>query len=191
MMMKTLTALALIAAASAAGAGQPYEPQMRAFLNDHLKKWIEDPAIVQAIEAQNARTASYSQAKIDELDKSWQAQIGEAEMPLVTPVIQNPAADFLRQQVKAAGGSILEAFVMDAKGLNVAASAPTSDYWQGDEAKWQMTFLKGPDAIDIGEVNFDESTQAYEAQISTTIVDPATGKPIGAITVGLNVDALQ
>lgn len=79
---------------------------------------------------------------------------------------------------------------MDNKGLNVAQSDITSDFWQGDEAKWQNTFLKGPGAFDIGEVEEDESTQMFQSQISYTVTDPATGNAIGAITVGVNVDAL-
>lgn len=189
--MKKTLALALFCAASAAQAGNDYEPQMRAYLQSSLSKWIEDPVLVEAIKAQNAKTADYSQEKIDALDKAWMAEVGKPDMPTVTPVISNHASDFLRKQLASSGGVIAEAFVMDDKGLNVAASAPTSDYWQGDEAKWKNTFLKGAGAVDIGKVDFDESSQTYEAQLSATIVDPTTNQPIGAITVGLNVEALK
>jgi hypothetical protein len=39
-------------------------------------------------------------------------------------------------------------------------------------------------------VEQDESTQKFEVQTSMTVVDPATGKAIGAITVGLDADKL-
>ena len=42
-----------------------------------------------------------------------------------------------------------------------------------------------------GEVAFDESSQAYQAQVSFTISDPKTGRPIGAMTVGLNAELLM
>jgi hypothetical protein len=42
---------------------------------------------------------------------------------------------------------ITEMFVMDAKGLNVGQSDVTSDYWQGDEAKWQKTYGAGPGVV--------------------------------------------
>jgi hypothetical protein len=80
---------------------------------------------------------------------------------------------------------------MDARGLNVAASTPTSDYWQGDEAKFTDTYSQGPGAIHVGDVEFDESTQSYQGQVSIVVVDPDTGNPIGAITVGLNAEALM
>ena len=86
---------------------------------------------------------------------------------------------------------ITEIFVMDARGLNVAQSDVTSDYWQGDEAKWQDTFSKGPGAVHISEVEEDESTQTFQSQVSMSVTDPADGSVIGAITVGVNVEMLN
>ena len=78
---------------------------------------------------------------------------------------------------------------MDNKGLNVGQSDMTSDYMQGDEAKWQKTFSQGAGVMFIDEVEFDESSKAFQSQASVTIVDES-GKPIGAITVGVNVEKL-
>jgi hypothetical protein len=79
---------------------------------------------------------------------------------------------------------------MDAKGLNVGQSDVTSDYWQGDEAKWQKTYGAGSGVVFVDGVEEDESTQALQSQASVTISDPETGEPIGAITVGINLDML-
>ena len=79
---------------------------------------------------------------------------------------------------------------MDNHGLNVAQSVETSDYWQGDEAKWQKTYGNGSGDIHISEVEFDESTGSYQSQVSMPIKDPATGELIGAITFGINVQSL-
>jgi len=61
---------------------------------------------------------------------------------------------------------------------------------QGDEAKWQKTYQAGPDAVFIDEVEFDDSTQSFQTQLSATVVDPATGEAIDAITIGVNVEKL-
>ena len=87
-------------------------------------------------------------------------------------------------------GLITEIFVMDDKGLNVGQSDVTSDYWQGDEAKWQKTYQVGPDAIHISDVEQDESTQRFQSQLSLPVVDPDTKKPIGAVTIGIDVENL-
>lgn len=72
---------------------------------------------------------------------------------------------------------------MEAQRLNVAVSYTTSDYWQGDEAKHEDTYGIGPDAVHYSEIELDESRQRYQGQISVTLVDPATGEPIGAVTI--------
>jgi hypothetical protein len=88
------------------------------------------------------------------------------------------------------GGLFTEIFAMDAKGLNAAQSVVTSDYWQGDEAKFSESFGIGPDAVHLGEIEQDESTQTFQSQVSITITDPATGAPIGAITAGIDLASL-
>ena len=103
--------------------------------------------------------------------------------------MNNAASEHLRTHVAEAGGRITEVFVMDARGLNVASSAITSDYWQGDEAKWIDTYMKGADAIHVSEVEFDESAQTYQMQVSMSVTDPASGAVIGAVTFGLDAQA--
>lgn len=164
---------------------------MEAFLTENISTWATDPTLLAAIEAQNLETAGYDQAKIDEMDQLWQAFYGIDDAEIIANVIGTPAADFLRRQVAASGGAITEAFIMDARGLNVAASAATSDYWQGDEAKFQQTYMVGNTAVHFGDVELDESTKQAQAQVSMTIVNAGTGAAVGALTVGINLDALM
>ena len=164
---------------------------MEAFLTENIATWATDPTLLAAIEAQNLETAGYDQSKIDELDQLWRAFYGINDAEVIANVINTPAADFLRSQVEASGGAITEAFIMDARGLNVAASVATSDYWQGDEAKFQETYLVGSTAVHFGEVELDESTKQPQAQVSMTIVNEGTGTAVGALTVGINLDALM
>ena len=49
------------------------------------------------------------------------------------------------------------------------------------------------ECIDINlfdEIEFDESTQSYLAQVSVTLSDPSSGAPIGAMTIGLDAESL-
>ncbi|RDC71143.1 hypothetical protein DLJ49_15850 [Rhodovulum sp. 12E13] len=190
--MKPL-ALAAATAAFLAGAAQAndYAPAMQAFLDAQVRSWAQDPVLVSAIAAQNARTGGLAQSEIDALDQAWQSEVGSGATPTIDPVMQNAAADFLRARVSESGGMITEVFAFDARGLNVAASDVTSDYWQGDEEKYSETYPVGADAVHFGEVEFDDSTQTFQGQISLTITDPATGEAIGAMTVGVNAEALM
>ncbi len=176
--------------ASAAWAAEPHVAPMTDFANSTVKQWIANDTVINAIKAQNAKHAGLSQADIDNMDKDWRAQTDAGSKPMIDAVLGNALSGFLRQQKDSAGGLVTEVFVMDNRGLNVGQSDVTSDYWQGDEAKWQKTYTAGPDAIFIDEVEMDESTQTFQSQLSMSIVDPATGEVIGAITVGINVDAI-
>lgn len=168
-----------------------FKPAMEGFYESEVRGWASDPVLVEAITTQNAVTGGYSDAEIDALDQAWRSEVGAAASPTISPVLENAAADFLRGRVAASGGRITEVFVMDARGLNVAASHVTSDYWQGDEAKHSETYGAGAGAVHFSEIELDESTQRYQGQISLTIVDPATGAPVGAMTIGVDAEALM
>ncbi|WGV16225.1 hypothetical protein [Fuscovulum ytuae] len=180
--------LAFFATASVAS---EYDAAMKDYLDGSIRAWANDPVLVQAITAANAERAGLDQAKIDEMDTAWRAEVGQADTPTMTPVMTNAAADFLRGQVDASGGKITEVFITDNVGLNVAASSPTSDMWQGDEEKFTDVFPKGAEGVLFGEIELDESTQTYQGQISISITDPATSEVIGTMTIGVNAEALM
>ena len=190
-MYKSLTPVAALFALSVAAQANDFAPAMQSYLDDEIREWAMSDQIVAAINAQNAMTSGYDQSTIDQLDQKWRAEVGAADTPTITPVLEGAAAEYLREQVAAAGGRITEVFIMDAQGLNVAASSVTSDYWQGDEAKFSETYGNGADAVHLGDIEFDESTETYQGQISLTIVDPATGQAIGAMTVGVDAESLM
>ncbi|MEM7508555.1 MAG: PDC sensor domain-containing protein [Pseudomonadota bacterium] len=191
-MRKILLASAFIATSALHPAhASDYDDALRDVLQSDLASFLADPMLVAAIREQNATTGAYDDGKINALDQQWRGEVGDADAPLITSVLDRSASQMLKLARDEAGGLITEIFVMDAKGLNVAASDITSDYWQGDEAKWQQTYAIGPDAVHISDVELDESTQEYQAQISVSVADPDTGQPIGAATIGVNVGLLE
>ena len=175
---------------STPGQEDVYRVPLAAYAENELKKWLTNPELIQAIKDQNAKHASLSQDDIDGLDLEWRAERKAGGGELITDLLSRPSSEWLRQQSAATAGFVTEVFVMDNRGLNVAQSVETSDYWQGDEGKWQNTFGDGSGNMDISEVEFDDSTQFYQSQASLPIYDPATGQMIGAITFGINVQRL-
>jgi hypothetical protein len=164
--------------------------EVEAYVKANLVSWLNDKIVIAAVKAQNAKHASLAQADIEKLDKDWRAQVDAAQKPLIDSVLKSELSAFLSKKKDESKGVITEVFVMDDKGLNVGQSDITSDYWQGDEAKWQKTFKVGPDAIFLDKIEKDESTQALQMQVSISIKDEA-GKVIGAATFGINVDELS
>ena len=78
---------------------------------------------------------------------------------------------------------------MDNKGLNAGQSAITSDYWQGDEAKFQKTFPLGPTAIFIDKPEVNGETGTENVQINMSITDGI--EAVGTVTVEVNLTELR
>ena len=158
------------------------------YVEANVSPWLAEPAILNAIIAQYAAHATLNQADIQNLDARWRAELSSGKRPLIDAILSNPLSLYLKGQQRAAEGMITEIFVMDNRGLNVGQSDITTDYWQGDEAKWLKSF--GAGLLHVEEAQRDESTQLMQSQASLPIRDPETGTIIGAITVGVNLDAL-
>ncbi|KQB97373.1 hypothetical protein AL073_09420 [Loktanella sp. 1ANDIMAR09] len=168
-----------------------YRVPLEAYAREELSKWLTNQDLIAALKAQNAQHDGLSEDDILVLDQQWRAEASAGNGPLVDKLLTSPVSSWLLEQQDATAGFVTEVFVMDNKGLNVAQSVVTSDYWQGDEAKWQETYSVGPDALHISEVEFDDSTGFYQSQGSMSITDPETGEVIGAVTFGINVQSLM
>lgn len=166
------------------------EASARAFLEETVADWMADSMVVDAIKAQNAAHADLDAAAIDVLDQAWIAEADNGGGALFQEMIARDTSVFLIESQDSVGGEIVEMWIMDNHGLNVAQTALTGDYNQGDEDKWLMTYPMGPGAVHVEEVEFDEHVQAYVVKASMTVVDPATGEAIGAVTVGINAEFL-
>ncbi|MGQ9370193.1 hypothetical protein [Azospirillum sp. ST 5-10] len=151
---------------------------------------VTKPVVLIALRAQNERHAALDQATIDALDARWRQEAKAAEQPLIAQLMGSPLSNYLIKVKAESNGLITEAFVIDNRGLNVGQSSVTSDYWQGDEAKFQKTFLAGPDAVNHGDVEVSGETGTRRQQVDFTIVDPDTGRPVGAATFEVDLDEL-
>ncbi|CDZ60633.1 Putative uncharacterized domain protein [Neorhizobium galegae bv. orientalis] len=170
-------------------AEEAYVAPVTEYVTGKVKPWLTDAVIISAIKAQNATNAKLSDADILALDKKWRAEVDGSNRATIDSVLNNALSKLLVEKKEKSEGAITEIFIMDAKGLNVGQSDITSDYWQGDEAKFKKSFGAGKNALFVDEVEKDESSQTLQSQASVTISDES-GTPIGAVTIGINVDSL-
>lgn len=166
-----------------------HEAAVRAQL-DGINAWLSNSVVIDGIKEQNDRHAGLTQNDIDRLDKQWRAETKAVYQPLIGAILAKPLSEYLTKVKAESQGLYSEIFVMDNRGLNVGQSDATSDYWQGDEVKWQNTYLVGAGTVFIDEIEHDESAQTFQSQVSLSIIDPATNDVIGAVTVGLDVERL-
>ena len=137
-----------------------------------------DSSIHSAVSASNAKFEPPD--LIGRRDAAW---IANPHDPLRQTIVQAPCSGKVREMVKD-DPIVVEAFVMNDRGTLVCSTVETSDYWQGDEAKWQRTFVDGKDPF-VEEPAFDASSGTYAIQMSVPIVE--AGKRIGAVTLTLKL----
>ncbi len=170
--------------AGLAFAGEKAPQKVVDLAHSKLVKLGEDPVIVAAVKAENAKGKTLDQIKAK--DKEWKGHAGIADY--MKAIMESEAGKHIRK-IQEGAEFYAEIFLMDNQGANVAMTDKTSDYWQGDEAKFKKSFNGGAGAVFVDEVEFDDSTQAYLVQVSVPVKDG--GKVIGAITFGVDVDKIQ
>ncbi len=188
--MKKLIALLMVTGmvlglfGGAAYSGEKAPKKVMELADTVLADLGRDPVIVKAVKEENAKAKTLDQIKA--LDEKWQAFAGIADY--MKAMMDSPCGRRLAEVQKTAP-YYAEIFVMDNQGANVAMTDKTSDYWQGDEAKFKKSFADGIGSVFVDEVKFDNSTQNYLVQVSVPVRDGE--KVIGAITFGINVDKIE
>ena len=143
-----------------------------------LQRHAAHPTIVSAVREQNAKDISLDDIKM--IDKDW---IDGMQSKLATKLQNNSAGTYLRNGVVLKNHVFTEAFLCDKRGAVVGEYPKTSDYWQGDEAKFTECYNMCDGKVFIGQLDFDESTQAYSVQISVPVKD--NEKTIGVLVLGI------
>ncbi|HJT13189.1 MAG TPA: hypothetical protein VJ790_11280 [Dongiaceae bacterium] len=158
---------------------------------DTLRQQLQQPVTVLSVASSNKRHENVQQAEIDKLDEAWKTEAKSADQPLIAEILSSPLSSYLLYIQAKSAGLFTEIFIMDQFGLNVGQSSVTSDYWQGDEDKFQKTFEIGPDAVFIDAPEYHDETKTWRVQVNLTVVDPASKAAIGAATAEINLTELQ
>ncbi len=192
--IKTALASTFLAMSLATAHAEPPQPDMDKLISPELLQQIQEfisaEIVTVSVQAQNARLNDLSQDKIDALDNQWKAEREAADKPLIAATLSSPLSVYLARIQGKSLGLYPEIFVMDQNGLNVGQSSVTSDFWQGDEDKFQKTYDVSDDAIFIDAAEWDDELKIWRNQVSFTLLDSAK-KKIGAVTVELNLTELE
>ena len=158
-------------------------------LIEQMRAWSSSPVVMLTLEASNKRHKDLTEPSILELDKQWRAERKVEDQPLITAVLASPLSSYLTAIQASSLGLYTEIFVMDNKGLNAGQSAITSDFWQGDEAKFQKTFPNGPTAVFIDEPEVNKDSGTENVQVNMSISDGPNA--VGTLTVEVNLTELR
>lgn len=158
-------------------------------IKNRLEKLNKAPSVISAVKEANQQE-SKTILDLIELENRWRND----DNALINSVLDNSCAKLLKEFQSAERYNrrslYMEIFVMDKLGNIIASTNKTSDYWQGDEAKFYEAFNNGQGKNFVDKPSFDDSTQSYLIQVSLPINDPETKTTIGAITCGISMNSL-
>ena len=127
-------------------------------------------------------------AAIKALDQAWISNPSAAAAK--SGLLDNAASRFLRDIVEN-DRVYREILVADREGRLVAASNPTSDYFQGDEAWWREAFDDGVRGRSVvGDVSWDDSTKTHALSIAVPIAERPGERFVGILKVVADVREL-
>jgi len=137
-----LVGLALGSLSAVALAQEVPADVLQKFLQGPSKEILSDAHIIAAIKATNVEHESWTQSKVDAADKQWMQEAKNGTGPLVSSIVDNDTSELLRKLQSTNPALYKEIFVMDNKGLNVAAAQATSDYWRATRTNGKKLFSK-------------------------------------------------
>ncbi|MFB2765291.1 MULTISPECIES: substrate-binding periplasmic protein [Marinobacter] len=128
-------------------------------------------------------------------DTLWQALAPEQPTPLASEILGLPASQALKQWQDEQGGLVTELLLTDNKGALVAMSQLSSDYWQGDEPKFQEIAVETERGMErksdlwISPIRYDASTRQFQIIVSVPIPlkEPNNGLE-GILAMGLAIE---
>ncbi len=156
-----------------------------------IRDFTDTEIVRLSIEDQNKKYGNMSEEEILKLDNIWREETKSDEQPLISATLSNPLSSYLTRVQARAAGLYTEMFAMDSNGLNVGQSNISSDYWQGDEAKFQKTYPKAINAVFVDDPEYDSKLNIWRVQVNLAIANENNSKNIGAITVEINLSELQ
>lgn len=152
-----------------------------------LETLSRTPSIIDAVVQANLDRADLTDKDITALDQAWKDEASSIALE-VSNVSNNSISKFLKEFVKLNPEEV-EVFVTDVKGLNIAMTDRTSDFWQADEGWWQSAYAEGKGTPFIADVEYDESTKAYAMNIGVPVYDKSH-KVVGILRGTLDVSSL-
>jgi hypothetical protein len=158
------------------GAGAS-DPALQAKVEAQIKviqAWVSDPAILNAVKAQNASLppeyAAMTQDKWKDLSKLD---------PLVRSFDKNPAGVFLKSKKS---DTVIRSFLSDAAGRKVAFTAKTLSWSHQGDPKHELPMTG---KTWEGAVEQDKASGREQIQIAVPVLDG--DKPIGSLVVSLSI----
>lgn len=124
--------------------------------------------------------------EIERIEKIWNTAAAD---PVVNRILASRASRMLRKH-RDFDRRFLRITVTDARGIPVAATHKTLDYYQADEDFWQAVYAGGRGAVNITDVLYDDVTKAHYIGIGVPILEEGTNRFLGMTDALVDISAI-
>ena len=130
------------------------------------------------------------------VDSKWQALAPDIAVPMAQDILGLPGSHALHDWQLTHGGLITEILLINDAGTLAAISNLSSDYWQGDEPKFQEVIKqfsrKAPDTelLYISPIHYDASTARFQVFVSGPVLSADSSELLGVVAMGLDIETL-
>lgn len=155
---------------------------------DKITHWKKHTGLQKILQKRKHPSFNLTHAEIEKEDEKWRQAFIADNHAYRNRFIDQSISSYLSAEKEIANGLITEIFVTDTRGLNVAVSDMTSDYWQGDEDKFTQAFAKPSDSLFFDVIRYDESTRHFQSHISVPLYDAKGREPLGVMVIGVDIE---
>lgn len=151
-----------------------------------LRDWLQDAALQQTVAHYNYLHAAWPQEAILQRDLQWRQAVGAGDETVLSAMVDETLSAQLRQW-REQHDIVNEIIVTDVRGLNLATTPWSTDYWQGDEEKFVAAIAADYGQWEFGEVAYDTSTSRFQVSVSAPIYMPGHVYPQGTMILGIDI----
>jgi len=149
-----------------------------------------EPTIVDTVVNANKGYAGISEAafntRVNSTEKIWNTPAANA---MVERILAAPASKLLRRH-RDLDRRLLRITVTDERGVVVAATHKTIDYFQADEEFWQAIYAHGRGAVNLTDVLYDEVTKSHYIGVGVPVLEESTNRFLGAVDALVDISSL-
>jgi hypothetical protein len=166
-----------------------YTHDLNEFINIEMKPWVSSDIVIDSLNKQNEEQAALLESNLLVMDNNWRSEYRKVNQPTIGPVLASELSQFLKKKAVEGEGVYTELIIVDAKGLNIAQTVISENYYNAGKPRWEKTFRAKSYAPYISEIYYSDETSKFQVEVSFLIV--SDGQPVGIVVAGIDVEQLD
>jgi len=166
-----------------------YSQDLNNFINLEIKPWVNSDIVVDNLNTQNQANATLSESNLAVMDNNWRSEFRKINQPVISKILNSELSQFLKRKLKEGQGVFTQISIINNKGLNIAQTIVTENYWNKGKAFWDKTFGQGSYATYISDIYYSDETSKFQVDVSFMII--VDDQPIGTVYAGIDVEQLE